>query len=56
MNPNPTSQPSPERAPYEPPAIVFKGEITTRAGSFMGPGKDGESLPGVDPAELFVRD
>lgn len=56
MKPHTTSQPDPERAPYETPAIVFKGEITTRAGSFMGPGKDGESLPGVDPAELFGSD
>lgn len=39
-----------ERVPYEPPAIIYEGELTTRAGSQqIGAPLDFE----VDPAKLF---
>lgn len=44
---NPTND---ERAAYEPPAIIYEGEITVRAGShYPGPKADYD----VDPATLF---
>lgn len=40
---------------YEAPAIIYKGTITTRAGTPFGePGGSGESA--VDPADLFGDD
>lgn len=39
--------PPQSRQPYEPPAIVYEGQLTTRAGSRPG----GKEL--VDPADLF---
>ncbi len=39
-----------ELRPYEPPQIIYEGEITTRAGSPLGsPG----GVDGIDPADLF---
>ena len=41
-----------EKITYEAPAIIYKGLITTRAGSPTGdPSGSGESS--VDPADLF---
>ena len=37
-----------QRAPYEAPAIIYEGELTTRAGTVPGPG-----APGADPADIF---
>jgi len=43
-----------DRFPYEPPAIIYKGKISTRAGSpFPRPE---ESTTVVDPADLFGDD
>ncbi len=39
------------RTPYEPPAIIYKGKISTRAGSPF-PVPDGSTTV-VDPADLF---
>ncbi len=36
--------------PYETPAVIYEGVITTRAGSPVG---GGDSEKGVDPADLF---
>jgi hypothetical protein len=41
-----------EKKPYEPPAIIYKGIISTRAGSPAVLVGDGEEN-GVDPADLF---
>jgi hypothetical protein len=42
---------SDDRTPYEPPAIIYKGKISTRAGSpVFAP--DGDTTV-VDPADLF---
>lgn len=42
---------------YEAPAIIYKGTITTRAGSFDPGGAPGGSAEGaVDPADLFSND
>ncbi len=39
-----------QRLPYEAPAIIYEGELTTRAGSLTpGSGLDYD----VDPAKLF---
>ena len=41
-----------EKKPYEPPAIIYEGIITTRAGSpasLLEESKEG----GIDPADLF---
>ena len=46
------SQEKQEKKPYEPPAIVYEGIITTRAGSPATLGDDGKES-GVDPADLF---
>lgn len=44
-----------EKTVYEAPAIIYKGFITTRAGSVFGnPNGSGESS--VDPADLFGDD
>ena len=50
MDPEARLQESQDRIPYESPAIIYEGEITTRAGSPPGPGFED---PGVDPADLF---
>lgn len=39
-----------DRLPYEAPAIIYEGELTTRAGSRI-PGSDVDF--DVDPAKLF---
>jgi hypothetical protein len=44
--------PHKERAPYEAPAIVYEGLISTRAGSLL-PGSTGTE--GADPADLFGK-
>ena len=41
-----------QKKPYEPPALVYEGVITTRAGSPATLVGDGEES-GVDPADLF---
>ena len=38
--------------PYTPPAVIYDGAITTRAGSPPGSG-NGDGANGVDPADLF---
>jgi hypothetical protein len=43
-----------DRTPYEPPTIIYKGKISTRAGSPF-PVPDG-STSVVDPADLFGDD
>lgn len=45
------------RHPYEPPSIIYKGKISTRAGSPLG----NENVSGggstvADPADLFGND
>ena len=37
---------------YAPPAVIYDGAITTRAGSPLG-GGNGDGSDGVDPADLF---
>jgi hypothetical protein len=39
------------RTPYEPPAIIYKGKISTRAGSPLA-APDGDTTV-IDPADLF---
>ena len=39
----------PARQPYEKPAVIYSGVITTRAGS----GGTGSVPNGVDPADIF---
>ena len=39
-----------EKRPYGPPAIIYSGQISTRAGSPIGSPSDSE---GIDPADLF---
>ena len=41
---------SPKGAPYEAPAIVYEGLLSTRAGTLL-PGS--QNPDGVDPADLF---
>jgi hypothetical protein len=41
-----------KRLPYEPPAIIYEGIISTRAGSSY-PSAPSDSGDGVDPADLF---
>lgn len=36
---------SPERQPYEAPAIIYEGTVTTRAGSGIPKPKDTDVLP-----------
>ena len=40
-----------DKKPYEAPAIIYNGVITTRAGSPTG--GDGDGADGIDPADLF---
>jgi len=40
-----------KRAPYETPAIIYKGKISTRAGSPFS--ADTSKSNAVDPADLF---
>jgi hypothetical protein len=42
-----------EKKPYERPAIIFEGIITTRAGSPFDPLTGGGDDNAVDPADLF---
>lgn len=42
------------RIAYEPPTIIFKGKISTRAGSPLS-AHDG-AINGIDPADLFGND
>jgi len=37
---------------YTPPAVIYDGSITTRAGSPLS-GGDGNGADGIDPANLF---
>lgn len=39
-----------EKRPYTPPAVIYATQITTRAGSPLGPADDKDP---VDPADLF---
>ncbi len=41
-----------ERQPYTAPAVIYSGQITTRAGSPVGEGGGPEA---VDPADLFGK-
>jgi len=41
-----------DKKQYTPPAVIYDGAITTRAGSPLG-GGDGNGADGVDPADLF---
>jgi hypothetical protein len=41
-----------EKRPYAPPAIIYNGTISTRAGSPIGGSNDPEA-GAVDPADLF---
>ena len=43
-----------EKSTYEAPAIIYKGIITTRAGSPVG--DDPSGAGSVDPADLFGDD
>jgi hypothetical protein len=43
---------SPKGAPYEAPAIIYEGLLSTRAGTFL-PGS--QNPDGVDPADLFGK-
>ena len=47
MKPESTQQEPPERVPYEAPAIIYEGQITTRAGTPL------PESGGMDPADLF---
>lgn len=50
MKPESAKQKTVERRPYETPAIIYEGELTTRAGSnFPNSGIEYD----VDPAKLF---
>lgn len=50
MTPYTTPQETKERLPYEAPAIIYEGELTTRAGSRpSGVNLDTD----IDPAKLF---
>lgn len=50
MTPESKPRVNEEKVPYEPPAIIYEGELTTRAGSRpTGAPLDFE----VDPAKLF---
>lgn len=49
MNPEIIIQEPKERQPYEPPAIIYEGELTTRAGSPPIGAPNSET----DPARLF---
>lgn len=43
-----------KRLPYEVPAIIYEGLISTRAGSALpGSSTSGASSQAVDPADLF---
>lgn len=46
MKPESTQQERSEGVPYEAPAIVYEGQISTRAGTPITP-------VAVDPADLF---
>ena len=39
-----------ETEPYEPPQIIYEGQISTRAGSPLG---NPNGVDGIDPADLF---
>lgn len=41
-----------ERRPYTAPAVIYSGQITTRAGSPVG---EGGGTGAVDPADLFGK-
>lgn len=50
MEPISQPQPSSEREPYQPPAIIYEGKLSTRAGT---PEEPTGNLPGIDPADIF---
>jgi hypothetical protein len=39
-----------ETQPYEPPQIIYEGQISTRAGSPLG---NPSGVDGIDPGDLF---
>lgn len=41
-----------EREPYEAPAIIYEGLITTASGNGSGP-QSGTNSQGADPANIF---
>ena len=41
------------RLPYEPPTIIYKGKISTRAGSPLSTTGQNTEPNSVDPADLF---
>jgi hypothetical protein len=43
-----------DRAPYEPPAIIYEGVITTRAATGIDPQKKPDNP--IDPADIFSSD
>ena len=43
-----------DRAPYEQPAIIYEGKITTRAASRTGNNPDPDGS--LDPADIFSSD
>ncbi|MFN2134757.1 MAG: hypothetical protein ACK2UK_02305 [Candidatus Promineifilaceae bacterium] len=45
-----------ERAPYEAPAIVYEGLITTRAATGAGGGGADASNPANDASDIFGSD
>lgn len=44
--------PKPPKKVYEAPALIYEGQITTRAGTVPGP-VAGEGVGPIDPAGLF---
>ena len=55
MNENRKEEEKETRVPYSPPAIVYEGIITARAGS-LAPGVPDEDSSGVGPIDLFGSD
>jgi len=50
-----TPEPQPERAAYEPPAVVYEAPLEVRAGSPLGKIL-GEPIKGLsDPARLWTK-
>lgn len=47
-----------DRAPYEPPAIIYEGLITTRAATLDNTGGGGSpgAGTGANPADIFSSD
>ena len=45
-----------DRAPYEPPAIIYEGLITTRAATTPSPGGGSPADTGASPENIFSSD